>query len=133
MGQGIKTELDTVYIISDGRKFLEKIKALYAETELESCRSLKRKEEERKMKLIDIILSVLKDNNWGIFYKSEPIQTLTIQDDAPLLRINEVDSDVVDNAVTNAVNEMETERLERSSQTHTTPPSPTEDSSTNQN
>ena len=129
--EGINKELDTVYITSDGRKFLKEMEALCAESQVQQARDSQRKIREKRMKLIEILLSVLKENNWGVFYKTEPIQTLTLQNDSPLLRINDVDSDVIEKAVTEAIEKLRVEELGKSLETHTTDHSPT-DSNTNQ-
>ena len=129
--KGILKELDTIYITSDGRRFLKEMDALCAEAQVQQARESIRKIREKRMKLIDILLSVLGENNWGIYYKSEPMQTLNMQNDSTLLKINEVDNDVVENAVTQSIEKLRTEELEKSLETHTVDRSPT-DSNTNQ-
>ena len=82
--------------------------------------------------MVDILMNVLKENNWGVFYKSEPMQTLIIQDDAPLLRINEVDNDSLQDAVLGYIETLKMKDLKdwaTSVIEDTTPPSPTEDNS----
>ena len=61
--------------------------------------------------MVDILIKVLRENNWGVFYKSEPMQTLTLQDDAPLLRINEVDDESVETAVLSVIEKLQTKDL----------------------
>lgn len=129
--KGILKELDTIYITSDGRRFLKEMDALCAEAQVQMARKSARIIREKRMKLIDILLSVLGENNWGIYYKSEPMQTLNMQNDSTLLKINEVDNDVVENAVTQSIEKLRTEELEKSLETHTVDRSPT-DSNTNQ-
>ena len=63
------------------------------------------------MDMVDILVNVLKENNWGVFYKSEPMQTLTLQDDAPLLRINEVDDESLETAVLSVIQKLKTKEL----------------------
>ena len=84
--------------------------------------------------MVDILLHVLKENNWGVFYKSEPMQTLTLQDDAPLLRINEVDGESIEDAVLSVIEGLKTKELTDWTQKQiedTTPPSPTDTKPTN--
>ena len=84
--------------------------------------------------MVDILLHVLKENNWGVFYKSEPMQTLTLQDDAPLLRINEVDGESIEDAVLSVIEGLKTKELRDWTQKETedtTPPSPTDTKPTN--
>ena len=57
-------------------------------------------------------MDVLKENNWGVFYKSEPMQTLTIQDDAPLLKINEVDGESVETAILGVIERLRAKDLQ---------------------
>ena len=69
--------------------------ALKAEAQIQQDRQSKQRRKDRMTKLVDILFDVLKENTWGVFYKSEPMQALNLQDGAPLLKINEVDEDVV--------------------------------------
>ena len=120
----IRTELETVYITTSGNKFLKEMDALRAQSQIQQARESKQKREDRMTKLVDILYGVLKENNWGVFYKSEPLQTLTIQDDAPLLKINEVDTDVVEEAIHRMVMDLNNDYLKNwDKQEHTTPPS----------
>ena len=129
----IKKELETVYITSSGSKYLKKMDALSAESQIQQARQSKQRRKDRMTKLVDILFDVLKQNNWGVFYKSEPMQTLTIQDGSPLLKINEVDEDVVEKAINDIVMNLDNEHLENwNKQKHTPPPSMPEDDS-NQN
>ena len=107
--------------------------ALCAEAQIQQARQSKQRRKDRMTKLVDILFDVLKQNNWGVFYKSEPMQSLTLQDGAPLLKINEVDSDVVEQAINDVVMNLNNEHLENwDKQKHTPPPStPEEDSSQN--
>ena len=131
----IKKELDTVYITSSGSKYLKEMDALCAEAQIQQARQSKQKREDRMTKLVDILFDVLKENNWGVFYKTEPMQALNLQDGAPLLRINEVDEDVVEQAINDVVMNLDNEHLENwDKQKHTPPPStPEDDSSQNPN
>ena len=63
------------------------------------------------MSMVDILINILKENNWGVFYKSEPIETLILQDDSPLLRINEVDNESIEDAVLSVINKLQTKEL----------------------
>jgi hypothetical protein len=95
----IKEELETVYITTSGSKYLKKMDALCAQSQIQQARESREKRRKVIMSMVDILLKVLKENNWGVFYKSEPMQTLTIQGDTPLLRVNEVDDDSLESAV----------------------------------
>tara|TARA_Y100000310_G_scaffold40869_1_gene38329 strand:+ start:274 stop:711 length:438 start_codon:yes stop_codon:yes gene_type:complete len=121
---GIKTELATVYITSSGGTYLKEMDAISAEAQIQRAKESRQIREDRMTKLVDILVDVLKENNWGVFYKSEPIQTLTLQNDAPLLKINEVDEDIVEEAINKMVMSLNNDYLKNwKNQEHTAPPS----------
>ena len=120
----IKRELDTVYITSEGHKFTSEDDAICEEEQIQERVKTNREREERMNKLVDIFIDVLEENNWGVFYKTEPIQTLSIQDGSPLLRVNEVDSDVMEKAINELVMKIDKRYLENwEKQKHTQHPS----------
>lgn len=107
----VRQELETVYITSSGSKYLKKMDALCAESQIQQARESREKRRKIIMDMVDILIKVLRENNWGVFYKSEPMQTLTLQDDAPLLRINEVDDESVETAVLSVIEKLQTKDL----------------------
>ena len=133
----VKAELDTVYITSSGSRHLKEMDAIRAESQILQAKESREKRRKKLMNMVDILMEVLKENNWGVFYKSEPMQTLSLQDDAPLLKINEVDGDSIENAVLSAIEQIKLKDLKdwasrdikESSTEDTAPPSPTEDNS----
>jgi len=130
----IKAELDTVYITTSGNRYLKKMDALCAQAQIQQAKESREKRRKIIMSMVDILLHVLKENNWGVFYKSEPMQTLTLQDDAPLLRINEVDGESIEDAVLSVIEGLKTKELRDWTQKETedtTPPSPTDTKPTN--
>ena len=125
----IKRELETVYITTSGDRFLKEMDALCAQSQIQQAKESKEKRRKRIMNMVDILISVLKENNWGVFYKTEPMQTLTLQDDSPLLRINEVDNESIETAVLGIIEGLKTKELTdwtRKEIEDTTPPSPTD-------
>ena len=60
------------------------MKALCAEAQIEMCK-------ERKLQQKKINMRVLKSENWGIFYKNQPIQPLELQGGNALYKVNQVD------------------------------------------
>ena len=125
----IKRELETVYITTSGDRFLKEMDALCAQSQIQQAKESKEKRRKKIMNMVDILISVLKENNWGVFYKSEPMQTLTLQDDAPLLKINEVDSDSIESAVLNVIQQIKLKDLKDWAEQETedtTPPLPTD-------
>ena len=90
----IKTEIKTVYLTSDDKNFLDEHQAIIHESELDTKRKQDRRWEEMKSELTEIVLAVLENERWGIFFKSEPIQVLPVQDSATTLyKVNEVNRD----------------------------------------
>jgi len=129
----IKTELETVYITTSGDRFLKKMDAVSCQAQIQQARDSKERRRKIIMSMVEILIRVLKENNWGVFYKSEPMQTLTLQNDSPLLRINEVDDDVVEGAVLSVIENLKTKELTdwtKKEKEDTTPPSPTDSSQT---
>lgn len=69
------------------------------------------------MDIVEIILKTLADRNWGIYHKSKPIHTLSIQEGSPLFAVNEVDEEHVEIAIEETISEKESEWT-KSSQTN---------------
>ena len=99
----IRSELDTVYITSDGRKFLKYIDALYAQSEIDKGIEIKLSKQARVMDIVKIVMDVLKHENWGVYYKNQPMQPLEMQDGNPLYKINLVDDDDIERALINTL------------------------------
>ena len=99
----IRRELDTVYIDSGGTKHLDYMKALCAEAQIQSGRDRKLQQEKKIMDIIEKIMQVLKSENWGVYYKNQPIQPLEMQDGNSLYKVNQVDECDVETAITQAL------------------------------
>ena len=130
---GIKTELETVYITSSGDRYLKEMDAICAESQIQQAQKAAEKRRKRMTDMVDILMNVLKENNWGVFYKSKPMQTLNLQDGAPLLKINEVDDDSLSEAVLDFVKQLKLKDLKDwaiKEIEDTAPPSPTDSSQT---
>ena len=83
-----------MYLTSDDKKFLDEYKAIIHESELEDKRNQDRRWRQMKTDLAEIVLKVLEKERWGIFFKSEPMQVLPVQDSATTLyKVNEVSKD----------------------------------------
>ena len=87
----IKKELDAVYIDSSGTKHLDYMKALCAESQILMCKERKLQKKQRIMDTIELIMQILKSKNWGVYYKSQPIQPLETQDGSAIYKVNQVD------------------------------------------
>ena len=95
----IKKELETVYIDSSGKKHLDHMQALCAETQIQICRQVKLQKKQRIMDIVELIMQVLKSENWGVYYKNQPIQPLEMQDGNALYKVNQVDEDQIETAL----------------------------------
>ena len=51
------------------------------------------------MNTLDLIIRLLAVNNWGLYYKNKPIEQLTVQNDSPLFKVNEVNLESVEKAI----------------------------------
>ena len=101
----VKSELDFVYITSAGTRYLNRLDALCAEGSIQQAKEFKQKKQERIMDYIEVMLKVFSDKNWGVYYRSEPMHTLSMQEGAALYKINEVDIDEVEREIERAMKE----------------------------
>ena len=101
----VKSELDFVYITSAGTRYLNRLDALCAEGSIQHAKKIKQQKQERIMDYTEIILKAFSNMNWGVYYKSEPMHTLNMQDGAALYKINEVDEDEVERVIKGAIEE----------------------------
>ena len=99
----IKKELDTVYIDSGGTKHLKHMNALCAESQIQQCIESKLQQKQRIMNIVELIMQVLKSENWGVFYKNQPIQPLEMQDGNALYKVNQVDEEHVEAVIEKAL------------------------------
>lgn len=59
------------------------------------------------MKIHEIIAKVLSKNDWGVFFKAEPLQDCPVQEGAKMYKVNEVKLDRLYDAIEKALNETE--------------------------
>jgi len=112
----VKSELDFVYITSAGTRYLNRLDALCAEGSIQQVREFKQQKQERIMDYIEVMLKVFSDKNWGVYYRSEPMHTLSMQEGAALYKINEVDCDEVEKAIERAIKECMQTKFQNSEQ-----------------
>ena len=112
----VKSELDFVYITSAGTRYLKKMDALCEEAAIQSIREIKQHKQERTMDYTEIILKAFGNMKWGVYYQSEPMQSLTMQDGAALYKINEVDEDEVERVIKGAIEECSQTKSQSSEQ-----------------
>ena len=112
----VKSELDFVYITSAGTRYLKEMDALCAEGSIQQAREFKQQKQERTMDYTEIILKAFGNMKWGVYYQSEPMQSLTMQDGAALYKINEVDEDEVERVIKGAIEECSQTKSQSSEQ-----------------
>ena len=95
----IKTELATVYLTTNGKKFLSLNDALDHESLEEKKRAIIKENEEMIMKIYELLSKVLSENEWGIYFKGEPIEGFPTQDGMRVYKVNEVSSDRLFDAI----------------------------------
>ena len=101
----IKTELEKVYITSSGDKYLKKMDALCAESQIQQAKESKQRRRNKVMDIVDILFKVLEENNWSIFYNNKPIRSLDTQDGGTLYEVNKVDLDEIERVILNKLEE----------------------------
>ena len=65
--------------------------ALCAESQIQVCIGRKLKQKQRIMDIAELVMKVLKDENWGVFYKNQPMRVLETQEGGTLYEVNHVD------------------------------------------
>ena len=89
----LKPELERIWITSDDKKFLHIDDALKHEEILEKKRAITQKEEDKVTELNKLFLRVLNSNNWGLYFKGEPITLIPTNDNNMVYKVNEVKFD----------------------------------------
>ena len=95
----LKTELEIIYLTSDGVKFVDENQAVIHECSLDEIKTTDRRWKEMKTKIAELVCQVMKEKQWGIFFKNEPIQALPVQDNTTLYKVNEVRDDELLDAI----------------------------------
>ena len=96
----IKTELTITYLTTDDKRFIDENQAIIHESELEEKRIENRRWEQMKENITELVLKILQQNRWGIYFKSEPMQTLPVKDSsATLFKVNEVKEESLVDAI----------------------------------
>ena len=98
---GIKTELETVFITSSGNRYLEEMDAICAESQIQQAKESQQIRRDKIMGTIELVLKVLEEENWGFYYKNEPMHSLITQDGGTLYEVNTVDLDEVERVLFN--------------------------------
>ena len=101
----LKTELVQVYLTSDDKTFLSREEALIRELELFKDKENKDKENEMNNNIYNLIAKILAKNDWGLYFKGEPLQSLPIQDGCKMFKVNDVNLDSLHGAVMSELNQ----------------------------
>ena len=105
----IKTEIATVYLTSNQKKFLSLNDALECESGEEVKREIIKNKEDEIMKIYELLAKVLAKNDWGIFFKGEPMEGYPTQDGMKMYKVNEIASDRLFEAIESEAIQMEKE------------------------
>ena len=103
----LKTELGHLYLTSDDKKFLSVEEALLNELEIIKDKENKRKVSQMDTNTYNLVAKILAKNDWGLYFKAEPLQSLPIQDGCKMFKINDVNLDTLHEAI---LREIENER-----------------------
>ena len=101
--QRIQKELDVVYVDSGGTRHLDFMKALCAEAQISMAKERKLQKKQRIMNIVELLMQVLKSENWGVFYKNQPIQPLELQGGDALYKVNHVDDSDIEQRIEDAL------------------------------
>ena len=55
------------------------------------------------MDIVELEMQILRSENWGVFYRNQPIQPLEMQDGNSLYKVNQVDEDQIETALEDAL------------------------------
>ena len=72
------------------------MEARCAEVQIQMCIERKLQKKQMIMDTVELIMQVLKSENWGVFYKNQPIQPLEMQDGNSLYKVNQVDESSIE-------------------------------------
>ena len=70
------------------------------------------------MKVYEVLSRILSKNEWGIFFKGEPIESLSTQDGVKMYKVNEVALDRLYDAVEKETTQMEKIKREKKWKMH---------------
>ena len=99
----LKTELRITYLSSDDKRFFDEYEAVIYEHSLQEIKVKERRWIEMKSKIAELVCEVIREKQWGIFFKHEPMKALPVQDSASLYKINEVKHDDLVDAIEQAL------------------------------
>ena len=106
----IKKELETIYITSSGDKYIKEMDAICAEAQIQQAKESQQRRREKIMGIVELVFKILEEENWGFYYKNEPMHSLNTQDGGTLYEVNTVDLDEVERVLLNKLKTIKEEQ-----------------------
>lgn len=89
----LKTELAIIYLSQDDKKFLNIEDAIKHQGILNENKENKNEVIKMTIDIKNLVLEVFGENDWGIYFKGEPITSLPVQDNSKIYKVNSVGLD----------------------------------------
>ena len=114
--KSLKTELAIIYLTTDDKKFLNINDAISHQGTINIKDEIKMEEEKMIVDVKHLIVEVLKKNDWGVFFKGEPITSLPVQDNDKIYKVNEVAVDKLLDSIDDFIGENKEDEWKRRNQ-----------------
>ena len=112
----LRTELRAVYVTTNNKSFLHLNNAIKCEYLEQKRKNKEKQKEELIMNIHELLSKILSKNDWGVFFKGEPIEGYPTQDGVKMYKVNEITADKLYDAIDNTLQKMENECQENGSQ-----------------
>ena len=89
----LKTELAIIYLSQDDKKFLNIEDAIKHQGIIEKHKEKQMEEIQMTIDIKSLVLKILEKNDWGVYFKGEPITSLPVQDSSKIYKVNDVSLD----------------------------------------
>ena len=86
--------------------------ALCAESQIQACVERKLKQKQRIMDIAELIMQVLKSENWGMFYKNQPMRILETKDGGTLYEVNQIDECDIEEKIEQALTKWRSSQID---------------------
>ena len=87
------------------------MEARCAEVQIQMCIERKLQKKQMIMDTVELIMQVLKSENWGVYYKNQPMQPLEMQDGDALYKVNQVDESEIEAVIEQALTKWNTSHI----------------------
>ena len=105
----LRTELRAVYVTTNNKSFLHLNDAIECESLEQKRKNKEQQKEELIMNIHELLSKILSKNDWGVFFKGEPIEGYPTQDGVKMYKVNEITADRLYDAIDNELKQMENE------------------------